>query len=76
MKYKVSGNIQVSVGITVEAENEDEAFEKACEEFSGVTNYCGNGGIDKLIGVVGDTEWIEADGSVEFNSVEEEEEQH
>lgn len=71
MKYRVSGNIRVSVGITVEAESEDEAIQKAYEEFGGVNDYCGNGGIDKLIGVDGDTEWIEAYGIVEFNSVEE-----
>lgn len=74
MKYRVIGNIQASVGIIVEAENEDEAIQKAYEEFGGVNGYCGNGGTDKLIGVDGDTEWIEADGIVEFNDVEEDEE--
>lgn len=73
MKYRVIGNIQVSVGIIVEAENEDEAIQNAYEEFGGVNGYCGNGGTGKLIGVDGDTEWIEADGIVEFNDVEEEE---
>ena len=57
----------MSVGIIVEAESEEEAIQKAYEEFGGVNDYCGNGGIDKLIGVAGDTEWIEADGLVEFN---------
>lgn len=74
MKYRVIGNIQASVGIIVEAENEDDAIQKAYEEFGGVNGYCGNGGTDKLIGVDGDTEWIEADGIVEFNDVEEDEE--
>lgn len=74
MKYRVIGNIQVSVGIIVEAENEDKAIQNAYEEFGGVNGYCGNGGTDKLIGVDGDTEWIEADGIVEFNDVEEDEE--
>ena len=74
MKYRVIGNIQVSVGITVEAESEEEAIQKAYEEFGGVRDYCGNGGTDKLIGVDGSTEWIEADGIVEFNSAEEYEE--
>lgn len=73
MKYRVIGTIQVSVGIIVEAENEDDAIQKAYKEFGGVTGYCGNGGTDKLIGVDGDTEWIEADGIVEFNDVGEEE---
>lgn len=74
IKYRVTGNIQVSVGITVEAESEEEAIQKAYEKFGGVNDYCGNGGMDKLIGVAGDTEWIEADGVVEFNSAEESEE--
>lgn len=74
MKYRVTGSIQVSVGITVEAASEEDAIQKAYEEFGGVNDYCGNGGTDKLIGVDGDTEWIEADGIVEFNSVEEDEE--
>ncbi len=72
MKYRVSGNIQVSVGITVKADSEEEAIAKAGEEFGGVYDYCGNSGTDKLIGVNGYTEWIEADGVVEFTSAEEE----
>ncbi len=56
MKYRVIGTIQVSVGIIVEAENEDDAIQKAYKEFGGVTGYCGNGGTDKLIGVDGDTD--------------------
>jgi len=71
MKYRVIGNLQVSVGITVEAESEGEAIEKAYEEFGGVYDYCGNGGTDKLIGVDGYNEWIEADGVVEFTGAEE-----
>lgn len=74
MKYRVTGKMQVSVGITVEAESEEEAIEKAYEEFGGVHSYCGNGGMDKLIGVSKDTEWIEADVIVEFDSAEENEE--
>lgn len=70
MKYRVIGNVQVSVGITVEAESEEDAIQKAYEEFGGVNDYCGNDGTDKLIGVDGSTEWIEADGIVEFNSAE------
>lgn len=73
MKYRVSGNIQVSVGITVEAKSEEEAIEKAYEEFGGINDYGSNGGID-MIGVSGRTEWIEADGIVEFNSAEKDEE--
>ena len=53
MKYRVIGNVQVSVGITVEAESEEDAIQKAYEEFGGVNDYCGNDGTDKLIGVDG-----------------------
>lgn len=73
MKYRVIGDIQVSVGIIVEAESEEEAIQKAYEEFGGVNKYCGNGGTDKLIGVNGDTEWMEIDGDVEFIDVEKDE---
>lgn len=73
MKYRVTGNIQVSVGITVDAESEETAIEKAYEEFGGVNDYGSNSGID-MIGVAGSTEWIEADGIVEFNNAELDEE--
>lgn len=73
MKYTVYGTTQISVGITVEAETEEKAIDKAYEEFSGINNYCGNGGTDKLIGVYGNTEWIEADGEVEFTEARAEE---
>lgn len=69
MKYRISGNITVSVGITVEANSGEEALERAYEKFGGVHDYAGNNGLDKLIGVEGDTEWIEADGMVEFDKV-------
>lgn len=53
------------------AESEEEAIQKAYEEFGGIYDYCWNGRTDTLIGVDGSTEWIEADGIVEFNSAEE-----
>ena len=49
-KYTVTGYANVVVEVTVEAENEEEAIEKAYDNVS-IDNYCGNGGIDKLIGV-------------------------
>ena len=36
--------------MTVEAENKEEAIERAYNNVS-IDNYCGNGGTDKLIGV-------------------------
>lgn len=70
MKYRVSGNITVSVGITVDANSEEEAIERAYEEFGGVNSYAGNNGYNKLIGVDGSKEWIDADGIVEFNKTD------
>lgn len=40
--------------------------------FGGICSYCGNGGIDKLIGVDGEYDTIEADESVEFDDAAEE----
>gem|GEM_PF-2831300 len=62
-KYKVWGSFTASVSITVEADSKDEAFDKAHEEFNGIKAYAGNGGYDKLIGVSGSNETIEAEGA-------------
>lgn len=49
-KYTVTGYANVVVEVTVEADNEEEAIQKAYDNVS-IDNYCGNGGTDKLIGV-------------------------
>lgn len=67
MKYRVYGHTTVTVSTLVEANSEEEAIEKANREFGGIISYGGNGGIDKLIGVDGECDTIEADESVEFN---------
>ena len=72
-KYTVTVYAQVVVEVTVEAENEEEAFEKAYDNVS-IANYCGNGGTDKLIGVCNTDEAtasIYADSEFEFAEVEE-----
>ena len=66
-KYKVYGTVTVEVIITVDADNEDDAFEKAYQEFGGIGSYCGNGGSDKLIGVRGQNESIDCIGEVEWD---------
>lgn len=66
MKYVVFGVTEITVSIEVEAENENEALEKADKQFKGIHSYAGNGG-DKLIGVEGKSETIAADAPVEFN---------
>lgn len=50
MKYVVKGYVKLLVEVTVEAENEEEAIEKAYDNIY-IDNYCGNGGIDKMVGV-------------------------
>lgn len=72
-KYTVTGYANVVVEVTVEAENEEEAIEKAYDNV-GIDNYCGNGGVDKLIGVCDTDEAtasIYADSELDYVEVEE-----
>lgn len=72
-KYIVTGYANVVVEVTVEAENKEEAIEKAYDNVS-IDNYCGNGGTDKLIGVCNTDEAtasIYADSELEYAEVEE-----
>ena len=72
-RYTVTGYANVVVEVTVEAENEEEAIEKAYDNV-GIDNYCGNGGVDKLIGVCNTDEAtasIYADNELEYTEVEE-----
>lgn len=73
-KYLVTGKVAAFISVELEAENEEEAIEKAYEECSGPTNFIGNGGYDKLIGVC-DTDnadvSIACDDEVEYTEVEE-----
>lgn len=73
-KYIVTGKVTAFISVEIEAENEEEAIEKAYEECSGPMNFVGNGGCDKLIGVC-DTDdaivSIACDDEVEYTEVEE-----
>ena len=72
-QYTVTGYANVVVEVTVEAENEEEAIEKAYDNVS-IDNYYGNGGVDKLIGVCDTDEAtasIYSDSELEFAEVEE-----
>ncbi len=73
-KYIVSGKVTAFISVELEAENEEEAIEKAYEECSGPMSFVGNGGYDKLIGVC-DTDnanvSIACDDEVEYTDVEE-----
>ena len=72
-KYIITGYTEVTIEVTVEAANEEEAIEKAYDNVS-IDNYFGNGGVDKLIGVCDTDEAtasIYADSELEFAEVEE-----
>ena len=69
-KYQVMGTATVTVYKEVWAANEEDAIDRANNELSGLTAYCGNGGYDKLIGVEGSDESIEADGWIDWNDTE------
>lgn len=73
-RFIVYGHTTVTVSTVVEVEidddeeiDKDEIFDLAQREFGGIKSYAGNGGIDKIIGVDGDFESIEADEDVEFD---------
>lgn len=64
--YEVRGTYAITVLKRVKAKDEQEAIELAERYFSGITEYCGNGGYDKLVGVEEDSESVSADGCVEW----------
>ena len=72
-KYIVTGYTRVIVEVVVEAENKEDAIEKAYDNVS-IDSYCGNGGSDKLIGVWDTDEAtvsIYPDSELEYEEVEE-----
>ena len=70
-KFRVEGTVTVTVYKEVWAANEEAAMEKAFNERDSLTAYCGNGGYDKLIGVDDYNESVDADGIIDYHSVEE-----
>lgn len=70
-KYKIYGMVTVNVTKEVWANNEDEAFEKAREQLPCLTEYCGNGGYDKMVGVEGDGEAVETFEDIAYDDWEE-----
>lgn len=69
-KFKVFGTVMVSVTKEVWANCEYDAFGKAFAELPQLTEYCGNGGYDKLVGVEGTDETVSADSSIEYDYAE------
>lgn len=68
--YKVYGTTTVSVVKEVWANNEDEAFDKAQNQLESLTEYCGNGGYDKLVGVDVDGESVACYDSICYDEIE------
>lgn len=73
-KYAVYGKVVAWVCVELEAEDQEEAIEKAYDECSSVMAFVGNGGTDKIIGVC-DTDTanvsINCDDEVEYTEAEE-----
>jgi ribosomal protein L37AE/L43A len=70
-KYAVHGIVEVEVIKEVWAHNEDEAYEKAANQLTSLTEYCGNGGDDKLIGVEESGESVSTCGNeIDYNDIE------
>lgn len=70
-KFKVIGRVQVAVYKEVWANSEDEAYDKASEQLSCLTEYAGNGGWDKLIGVEEDGESVDTESNeIEYTDIE------
>ena len=70
-KYRVCGVVEVAVYKEVWANSEDEAYEKAYDELSNLTEYAGNGGWDKLIGVDGNDESVDTcSNDIVYNDIE------
>ncbi len=70
-KYRVCGSVTVSVYKEVWANSEEEAYEKASEKLRYLTEYGGNGGWDKLVGVEGSDESVDTCGNeINYNDAE------
>ena len=70
-KYAVHGVVEVEVVKQVWANSEDEAYEKASNQLSSLTEYVGNGSDDRLIGVEEDGESVFTHGNeIDYNDIE------
>lgn len=69
-KYRVYGTTVIDVTTEVWANSEEEAYEKAEGKLARLTEYCGNGGYDKLVGVDGGDETVAANNDIEYDDCE------
>ena len=70
-KYSVRGTTVVTVTKEVWANSEQEAYEKAYCKLDSLTEYCGNGGWDKLVGVDGYDESVAVFDDIAYDDIEE-----
>lgn len=68
--FRVFGHTTVNAMTVVYAKDEDDALAKASNKLDMLTAYCGNGGLDKLVGVDGSHDSVSADEEIEFDDVE------
>lgn len=73
-KYRVFGHTKIVCSMVVKAESEEDAIQKANETYGELTNYVGNGGMDKLLGPVGtdQDQSLYPDSEIVFDDVMEE----
>lgn len=70
-KFRVHGVVEVEVVKEVWANNEGEAYEKASNQLSSLTEYVGNGSDDRLIGVEEEGESVFTCGNeIDYNDIE------
>lgn len=73
-KYVVFGKVSAWVCVELEAEDKEDAIERAYEECSSVMAFVGNGGTDKIIGVCNTDSAevsINCDDEIEYTEAEE-----
>ena len=73
-KYVVYGKVSTWVCVELEAEDKEDAIERAYDECSSVMALVGNGGTDKIIGVDNSDSAevsISCDDEIEYTEVEE-----
>ena len=73
-KYVVYGKVTAFVCVELEAEDKEDAIERAYDECSSVMAFAGNGGTDKMIGVCNTDSAevsINCDDEIEYTEAEE-----
>lgn len=67
--YTLQYKTEVYIYVKIDAENDQEALDKANDMDLTLRSYCGNGGCDKLVGTTESYMSIEPSEEVEFDSI-------